>query len=513
MGRLRRKERTNEGTRMNETAHNTKQTRSPALAGTGTGILLLLSLIALMIMYTETMLIAALPTIQTQFNTTTAWTAWVISIYLVVGAVATPILGKLGDSYGKRRFFLVAMVLYTVGVIGNGFAWSLASLLLFRAIQGIGLAIFPLAFAIIRDEFPPERVPPATGIVSAMFGVGAAVGLVVGSWVANNYGWQTTYHSVIPVALVLVVVAALTLKESPIRTPSRVDFPGAITFAIAIVSFLIAMTEGTSRGWTSGFIVSLLALAFVFIIVFIVIEMRTRDPMIDLAMLRKRNVFLPNITSFVSGLAMFMLFQSVVYLMEYPAPVGFGTDIFRAGEILAPAAAFMLVAGPVAGAIVTRRGAKLPLFIGAAILAASFSYYYLFRATQAQVALGAVFVCVGVSFMFTAMINIILQSVEQAQTGAATGMNTVFRTVGGSVGPTIAGVFLATYVAPIIIQTPRGPIMGPSLPTATAFDYIFLTGFGLAVVAMIVTLLIKGPVKVTESVTQAAEESLAEAHV
>src|SRR5665647_2626847 len=350
MGRLRRKERTNEGTRMNETAHNTKQTRSPALAGTGTGILILLSLIALMIMYTETMLIAALPTIQTQFNTTTAWTAWVISIYLVVGAVATPILGKLGDSYGKRRFFLVAMVLYTVGVIGNGFAWSLASLLLFRAIQGIGLAIFPLAFAIIRDEFPPERVPPATGIVSAMFGVGAAVGLVVGSWVANNYGWQTTYHSVIPVALVLVVVAALTLKESPIRTPSRVDFPGAITFAIA----------------------------------FIVIEMRTRDPMIDLAMLRKRNVFLPNITSFVSGLAMFMLFQSVVYIMEYPAPVGFGTDIFRAGEILAPAAAFMLVAGPVAGAIVTRRGAKLPLFIGAAILAASFYYYYLFRATQAQ---------------------------------------------------------------------------------------------------------------------------------
>ena len=128
-------------------------------------------------------------------------------------------------------------------------------------------------------------------------------------------------------------------------------------------------------------------------------------------------------------------------------------------------------------------------------------------------ALGAVFVCVGVSFMFTAMINIILQSVEQAQTGAATGMNTVFRTVGGSVGPTIAGVFLATYVAPVIIQTPRGPMMGPNLPTATAFDYIFLTGFGLAVVAMIVTLLIKGPVKVTESVTQAAEESLAEAHV
>jgi len=159
----------------------------------------------------------------------------------------------------------------------------------------------------------------------------------------------------------------------------------------------------------------------------------------------------------------------------------------------------MLVVAPVAGAIVARRGAKLPLFIGAAILAASFYYFYLFRATELQIALGVIFAFAGVGFMFTAMINVIIQSVDQSQTGVATGMNTLFRAVGGAIGPVITGVFLAAYTAPLIIQTPRGPVVGPILPTTTAFDYIFLTGVGIAVIAMLITLLIKGPVKVNKS--------------
>ena len=253
-----------------------------------------------------------------------------------------PYIGKLGDSYGKKKFLLVALIFYTIGVTGNGFAWSLPSLLVFRAIQGVGLGTFPLAFAIIRDEFPPERVPAATGIISAMFGAGAAIGLVVGAWVANNYGWQTTYHTVIPVAIALTILAALTLKESPILTPSRVDVFGATTFAVAVISFLIAMTEGTTWGWASAGIIGLLVLAIAFILVFVVVEMHIRDPLIDLTMLRKRNVFLPNIASFIAGLMIFLLFQTIVYLMELPPPTGFGTDIFQAGVVLAPGAAFML---------------------------------------------------------------------------------------------------------------------------------------------------------------------------
>jgi len=470
--------------------------RTARLTNNGVGwILALLSLIALMSMYTETMIIAALPKIQSQFNTTTAWIAWVVSIYLISSSVAIPILSKLGDSYGKKKFLLVGMIFYTIGVICNGFAWNLPSLLVFRAIQGVGLAVFPLAFAIIRDEFSPERVPTATGIVSAMFGAGAAIGLVVGSWIANSFGWQATYHTVIPVAVVLTILAAFVLNESPIRTPSRVDVFGATTFAVAVISFLVAMTEGQNWGWTSLQILGLLGVSLVFIIIFLVIESRISDPLIDLAVLRKRNVFFVNITSFIAGLVMFMVFQAIVYLMQLPPPFGFGTDIFRAGAVLAPGAILMLITAPIAGAIVARRGAKLPLFIGAAIGAAGLYYFYLFRATQLQIALGAVIALIGVGFMFTAMINVVIQSVAQSQTGIATGTNAFFRTIGSAVGPSIAGVYLAQYVSPLIIQTPRGPVTGPLLPNTIAFDHIFLTGLGLIVVAMLVTLLIKGQEK------------------
>ena len=292
-------------------------------ARNGTGfILALFGLIGIMVMFTEAMIIPALPTLQAEFNTTAAWWSWIVSIYLLVSAVAIPIFAKLGDSYGKKKFLLVCMTFYTIGVTANGFAWNLPSLIVFRALQGMGLAMFPLAFAIIRDEFPPERVPTATGIVSAMFGAGAAIGLVVGEWIANNYGWRTTFHTVIPIAIALTLLAVYKLKESPIRTPSRPDVFGASTFSVALISFLIAMTEGSTWGWTSPSVLSLFGLALAFITLFLIIESRVVDPMIHLDMLSKRNVFFTNVTAFIVGLANFLIFQTVIYLLQAPAPIG-----------------------------------------------------------------------------------------------------------------------------------------------------------------------------------------------
>jgi len=475
---------------MNETAHSTQSPLPTTRNGT-VFVLALFGLIGIMVMFTEAMIMPALPTLQTEFNTTAAWASWIVSIYLLVSSVAIPIFGKLGDSYGKKKLLLVCMTFYTIGVTANGFAWNLASLIGFRALQGIGLAMFPLAFAIIRDEFPPERVPVATGIVSAMFGAGAAIGLVVGAWIANNFGWRTTYHTVIPIAIALTLLAAYKLKESPIRTPSRPDVLGAATFSIALISFLIAMTEGGTWEWASSSILGLFGLALASIVLFLFIESRVADPMISLAMLSKRNVFFTNITAFIAGLANFLVFQSVIYLLQAPAPIGCSCSLFQAGLVMAPGSLLMLVTAPLAGAIVTRRGAKLPLFMGAVALAASFCYFYAFHATQLQMLLGVMISFVGMGFMMVAMINIIIQSVSQVQTGIATAMNTIFRTVGGVVGPTIVGVYLTQYTTLIRKPTPHGLMMIP-IPSDTAFDYIFLTALGVAIIGIFVILLIKG---------------------
>ena len=475
---------------MNETVHNTQSPLPATRNGTGF-VLALFGLIGIMVMFTEAMIMPALPTLQAEFNTTAAWASWIVSIYLLVSSVAIPVFAKLGDSYGKKKFLLVCMTFYTIGVTANGFAWNLPSLIGFRALQGIGLAMFPLAFAIIRDEFPPEKIPVATGIVSAMFGAGAAIGLVVGAWIANNFGWRTTYHTVIPIAIALTLLAAYKLKESSIRTPSRPDVFGATTFSIALISFLIAMTEGSTWGWGSSSILGLFGLALASIMLFLFIESRIADPMISLTMLSKRNVFFTNITAFIAGLANFLVFQSVIYLLQAPAPIGCSCTLFQAGLVMAPGSLLMLVTAPVAGAIVSRRGAKLPLFMGAVTLATSFCYFYAFHATQLQMLLGVMISFIGMGFMMVAMINIIIQSVTQVQTGIATAMNTIFRTVGGVVGPTIVGVYLTQYTTLIPKPTPHGLMMIP-IPSDTAFDYIFLTALGIAIIGILVILLITG---------------------
>ncbi|MGZ4863567.1 MAG: MFS transporter [Halobacteriota archaeon] len=469
---------------------NEKSTAQIKRNGTGF-ILVILSLISIMVMFTESMLIPALPTIQAEFNSTVTWTSWVLSIYLVAGAVFTPIFGKLGDTYGKKKILIICMSLYTLGVIATGFAWNIQSLLVFRALQGLGMGMFPLAYALIRDEFPPEKVAMATGIISAMFGVGTAIGLVVGAWISENYGWRMTYHTVVPLAIGITLLAFYKLQESPVRNPSKVDVIGATTFSVAILTFLVAMTEGERWGWTSLNTLGLVATSIVFVVLFVLIESRVRDPMIDLAVLSKRNVFFTNMSAFVVGLGLFMMFQSITYLVRTPPPVGFGSSIFQAGLLQVPGSIVLLAAGPVAGILVRKRGAKMPLVVGSIVLSVSFYYFYAFHDTQTQVVFGLIIMSVGMGFMMVSMINIIIQSVSQLETGIATAMNTIFRTIGGVIGPTIAAVFLARYASPLVIQTPRGPILGPLIPNATAFNYIFLTALGISLAGLLMALLVK----------------------
>ena len=281
------------------------------------------------------------------------------------------------------------MALYTVGVIANGFAWNIQSLLVFRALQGLGLAMFPLAYAIIRDEFPPEKVAIATGIVSAMFGVGTAIGLVAGAWINDNFGWRMTFHSIVPLAIFVTLLAAYLLRESTIRTPSKVDYLGAGTFSAGIVAFLVAMTEGQNWGWTSINTLGLLATSLVFFVLFLLVESRVPEPLINLTILSKRNVFFTNVAAFVVGLTMYMMFESIVYLVRAPQPVGFGSSIFDAGLLFVPGSILLLLASPLAGAVVNKRGARLPLVLGSVVLSASFLYFYLLHDTKLQVIVGS----------------------------------------------------------------------------------------------------------------------------
>ena len=214
----------------------------------------------------QTMVFPAIRTFQEEFGSSAAWTTWILTGFLVSGAVLTPILGRLGDQFGKERLLLISLGLFLAGCIGAAFAWSLWSLIAFRVVSGAGGALFPLSFAIIRDEFPADKVKVGIGLLSAVWGVGGGFGIVLSGLIVDNFSWRYLFLlGSIPVALSLVLVHRY-VPESPIRSPSKVDVPGALLLSGALISLMLALTEGEDWGWGSPRLVGVLALAVVFFV-------------------------------------------------------------------------------------------------------------------------------------------------------------------------------------------------------------------------------------------------------
>ncbi|MGZ4931117.1 MAG: MFS transporter, partial [Halobacteriota archaeon] len=452
--------------------------------GGGGRILLILSLTGLMVSFSESMLIPALPVLQSEFKTTEAIISWVPAIYLLVGSLTTPSFGKLGDTYGKKKLLLTALIFYTIAVIGNGFAWSIESLLAFRAVQGVGLGMFPLAFALIRDEFPKDRVATATGIVSAMFAVGATIGLVGGGWITQTFSWQMNYHLLAPVAVIVTLLVAWVVPESPLRTPSRLDAWGILLLGIAIIGFLVPLTQGGVWGWGSPYTLGLFAIGILATIALVYAELHVREPLIDFALKGVRYVLETNFIMFIAGFAMFLAYLAIVYLTRTPPPVGFGLDTFQAALSFVPAGLVLLIAGPLFGRIVNRRGAKNALLLAAVIVAVSFGFFILFNASLVEIVIGTMILFVGVGGIFVSAINVLILYVPPSKTGAETALNTIFRFIGGAVGTAVAGELLTLYAAPITVAVPGGTAVVLA-PTTQAFAYIAVVALGLSIIGII----------------------------
>ena len=203
-----------------------------------------LTLAGIAFAFQQTMVVPALPVLQRELDTTTTWATWVLTVFLLVASVATPIIGKLGDQYGKERLLVISLSVFLLGCIGCALAWNIWSLIACRALAGVGAAVFPLSFAIIRDEFPPEKVGIAIGLVSSVFGVGGGFGIVLSGVIVDNMSWRWLFiFGSIGIAFAILLVMRF-VPESPIKTPSRIDVPGAALLTGGLVAFLLALTSG-----------------------------------------------------------------------------------------------------------------------------------------------------------------------------------------------------------------------------------------------------------------------------
>ena len=440
----------------------------------------------------QTMVVPALPALQRDLDTTTTWVTWVLTVFLLTASVLTPILGKLGDQYGKERLLTISLTIFLAGSIGCAFAWDIGSLIAFRAVAGAGGAVFPLSYAIIRDEFPREQVGVAIGLVSAVFGIGGGFGIVLSGVIVDNFSWRWLFIVGAAGIAIAVVLVHRFVPESPIKTPSRVDVPGAALLSGGLIAVLVALTEGEAWGWASGRIVGLFAGGAALLVAWALVELRVPEPMVDMRMLVRRQVLFTNITALVAGFAMFGAFVLIPNFVESPhglpeqlarlVDYGFHATATEAGLYLLPSSVTLLFAGPLTGVLARRWGAKWPLVLGLLFVSASTASFASFNDEPWQVLAAMPFLGIGVGFAFASMAVIVTEAVAPTETGVANGMNTVMRTVGGVIGGQVGAALLTAY-----------PIRGTGIPAVTGFEVAFAASAVAALVGAAVAAFITPP--------------------
>jgi EmrB/QacA subfamily drug resistance transporter len=439
---------------------------------------LYLSLGGLAFAVLQSLVAPALPILAGDLGVSTADASWVLTAYLLAASVLTPILGRLGDIVGKRRVLIGVLAALAVGTLVAALSPNLAVLVVARVLQGAAGAILPLSIGIVRDELPREKVSVTVGLLSAIFGVGAGVGIVAAGPIVEHLSW----HWLFWLPLVLVVIALLGavfgMKESPVRTPGRLDALGATVLSVGLVSALLAISKGQAWGWLDTKTITLFAVGVVAMIAFVLVELRVSQPLIDIRLMAKRGVWATDLVALTLGFAMFGTFLLVPSLLELPAATGygFGKSVSAAGLFLLPTVLMMVVFGPIAGLLDRRYGPKLPMFLGTALVVGAFVLPALVHDQIWQVLASGVLTGAGIGLAFAGMANAIIESVPAAQTGEATSVNAISRTIGSSIGTAVVAAVITSN------SSARG------LPADQAFTSGFWMCAGVAVLAVLASL-------------------------
>jgi EmrB/QacA subfamily drug resistance transporter len=448
-------------------------------------ILAVLSLGALVYAVLSSAVIPALPTIQRSLQASETGVTWLLTGFLLSASVGTAIIGKLGDLYGKQRLLVWTLLVLAAGTLLAALAGSLPVLIVARVVQGVAGGIFPLSFAIVRDEFPADRVPGSIGLMSAILGVGGGLGLVVGGLIDEHLSWHWLFWIPLPIMIFAAFCTWRYVPESQVRSSGRVNWAAAALMTAGLSGVLIAIAQATVWGWTGPLTLALLASGLAVCGLWIVVELRSRDPLVDMTMMRVRGVWTANLAAFLLGAGLYACFLLLPQFAQLPRITGFGygASVVAAGLFLLPCALGMGVLGSLAGRVERRFGSRRALIAGAAVSAAASGWLALTSRHPYDMVLSSTLLGVGIGLAFAALGNLIVQAVPATQTGIASGMNTVLRTLGGALGGQIAATFVAG-------STLHG------LPTLTGFtrtfamSAVFLTG---CVVAGLLVPAARGP--------------------
>ena len=430
----------------------------------------------------QSLLNPVLPTIQADLQTTQSAVVWIVIAWLLAAAVATPIFGKVGDMVGKTRAFVWSLAAVALGSLIAALAPTIELVIIGRIVQGLGGAAFPLSFGIIRDEFSSERMPSAVGWLSAVIAVGGGVGIVLAGPVVDLLGWRWLLWLPMIVVGLTAILAGIYLPAAPQRTGGRINWLAAALLAGWLVALLTPLTLGSRWGWTAPAVLGLLALAAVLLIFWLLVELRSGNPVIDMRVMRLDGVWQANLVGFLFGATMFAVWAFLPQLVQVPAEAGygFGATVTQAGWVMLPMLATMALAGMASGSLARVVGLRWQITGASLLIALSTVGIALLHQTLWELSIFAGLFGIGLGVAYAALTSIIIQSAPASQIGVAIGMNSNIRIIGGAFG---------TAIMTAIVTAEHQP---SGLPAEAGFVTGFLVFGGVALLAAMAALLLPG---------------------
>ncbi|MFJ5599276.1 MFS transporter [Micromonospora parva] len=421
-----------------------------------------------------------LSTIQHDLHTSQNTVTWVLTAYLLSASVFTPILGRIGDMVGKERMFVVSLVALIAGCLLAVIAPNIGVLIVARIVQGVGGAVFPLSFGIIRDEFPAARSTAAIGAMSALLAAGGGLGTVLAGPIVGAFGYRGLFWIPMVVLIATAVAAHFLIPESPIRTPGRINWLATVLLSGWLVALMLAVSKAPAWGWTSGRVLGLLLVAVLVLASWVITETRSTNPLIDMRVMRLPTVWTTNLVALLFGAGMFAILAFLPQFVQTPtvAGYGFGASVTEAGLLLVPMLVAMFLTGIVSGRMERILSGKAQLAAGSAFSVVSCALLAVAHDARWQIVVASSVFGVGIGLAYASMTNLIVQNVSAAQTGVAAGMNANIRTIGGSIGAAVMSSIVTGHLRPDGLPYESGFTHG--------FEMLTVTSLAAVVAALVV---------------------------
>ncbi|MFI9647724.1 MFS transporter [Streptomyces sp. NPDC052040] len=462
----------------------THTTDQPARRPSG-AIVPVLAFAGIVVAVMQTLLVPVIKDLPQLLSTAPSNATWVLTSTLLSGAVATPIMGRLGDLYGKRRMLLASLAVMVVGALVSALTDALLPMIVGRTLQGFAMGAIPLGIGLMRDMLPRERLGSAMALMSSSIGVGGGLALPAAALVAQHADWHTLFFGAAGLGVLAIVLTLLVVPESPARAKGSFDLPGALGLSAGLVLLLLPITKGSDWGWSSGTTLGLFAASVVTLVLWGLFELRVAAPLVDLRTTARREVLLTNLASIMVGVSFYVVSLVLPQLLQLPAATGYGLgrSMVVAGLCVAPLGLTMMFTAPVYARLSARYGPKVTLLIGLVIIAIGYGGGLGLMDAAWQTVVTSVILGAGIGLAYSSLPALIVGAVPASETGAANGLNTLMRSIGTSVSSAVIGMVLANTAQ---------HVNGMAIPTMHGFRVSFLIATGAVALGLLLALFLPG---------------------